>query len=81
MFNPIYEIRVCERDIKIDKDTWDNIREHARGYKLFYVIYLGEKYKYVHNQTFYDRPTRFDFEKLNPNEEGVIDYIYVTEIK
>ena len=80
MFQSIYEIRVCGRDVKIDRETWDNIREHVRGFKAFFVILNGEKYKYVNDQVFYDRPTRFDFTVMSPEDE-TIDYIYVTEIQ
>lgn len=73
----IYEVRISGRDIKIDRDTWDNIREHARSHKLFYVVYMERLYRYTRAQTFMDRPTRFDFEILPAEEEGVIEYIYI----
>ena len=34
------------------------------------------KYKYTHAQTFLNRPTRFDFEIANPEDE-IIEYIYI----
>lgn len=77
----IYEIRLSGRNIKINSDTWNKIRDYARGHKLFYVVYLNRLYKYTHAQTFMDRPTRFDFELLPAEEEGVIEYIYVEELK
>lgn len=77
MFEPIYEIRISGKNIEIKKEKWDEIREHARNYALFYIIYKGKTYKYVHNQTYMNRPTRFDFEPVPSDEEGVIEYIRV----
>ncbi|MDO4189344.1 MAG: hypothetical protein Q4D29_10185 [Lachnospiraceae bacterium] len=81
MFKSIYEIRLSGRNIQIDFETWDNIRDHARNNKFFYVIYLGQKYKYVDSTPFYERPTRFNFGLVQDYEEDVIDYIYVEELK
>ena len=79
MSEAIYTIRICGKDINIDRMTWNAIRDHARNYKPFYLVYNGEKYKYVKHREFYDRPTRFDFEHLNDEEEGIIKYIYINE--
>lgn len=61
-FNPIYEIRLAGRDVKIDMACWDIIRDHVRSNKWFYVEYLGTIYRYVKDHEFLDRPARFDFE-------------------
>ena len=79
MSEAIYTIQICGKDINVDRQTWNTIRDHARNYKPFYIVYNGEKYKYVHHRGFYDRPTRFDFEPLSEDEEGVIKYIYINE--
>ena len=77
MSEQIYTIRICGKDVIVNRQTWNVIRDHARNYKPFYLVYNGEKYKYVSHRGFYDRPTRFDFEILPNEEEGVIKYIYV----
>ena len=77
MFTPIYEIRISGKNIKINEDKWDEIREYARSHKLFYIVYKENVYKYTHAQTYMDRPTRFDFEIVSADEEGNIEYICV----
>lgn len=72
----IYEIRLSGRDITISPDVWENIRDHVRNNKWFIIVYMDKRYKYVKDQTFYDRPTRFDFE-VSSNEDEIIDIIYI----
>lgn len=74
---PVYEVRLSGRDVKIDRVIWDRIRDCARGHKFFYVVHEDKTYRYDKVQTFYDRPTRFDFELLDSKDEGVIEYIYI----
>lgn len=81
MFAPIYEIRIPGKNIKIDEDKWNEIREYARSHKLFYIVYQSRIYRYTHAQTYMDRPTRFDFEIVPAEEEGVIEYIYVKDLE
>ena len=81
MFEEIYELRISGNDVNIDKDTWCNIQKYARSHKLFYIVYQSRMYRYTHAQTYMDRPTRFDFEIVPAEEEGVIEYIYVKDLE
>ena len=71
-------IRICDIDMKVNYTIWNDIREHVRGYKPFYVIYNGEIYKYTRCYEYYDKPTVFEFDKLINREEENIRYIYVS---
>ena len=65
----------------IDKVTLCNIQKYARSHKLFYIVYKSRIYSYTHAQTYMDRPTRFDFEIVPAEEEGVSEYIYVKDLE
>ena len=81
MFEEIYELRISGKDVVIDKNTWCNIQKYARSHKLFYIVYQSRIYRYAHAQTYMNRPTRFDFEIVPAEEEGVIEYIYVKDLE
>lgn len=76
MFKEVYEIRLNERIVELDKETWDKVREAARAHKFFILVHMDEHYKYVKAQTFYDRPTRFEF-RTATEEDKEIQYIYI----
>ncbi len=75
--NAIYEVMLEGRVIKVDRDTWDLIRKYVRENTWFYVMYCGKRYKYSKDRTYYDRPTRFDFELSKPWDDDTPKIIYL----
>lgn len=71
-----YEIRLSGRVISIDRVVWENIRDHVRDNKWFVIVYMNKRYKYTKDQTFFDRPTRFEFE-VSTDRDEIIDIIYI----
>lgn len=74
--NFIYEIGLAGRVIMVRPEVWEKIMNYVRSNKWFVVIYMGKRYKYVSDKTFWDRPTRFDFE-ISTEEDEVIEVIYL----
>lgn len=72
----IYEVGLAGRIIMIKPEVWEKIRNCVRSNKWFVVIYMDKRYKYVGDKTYWDRPTRFDFE-LSSDEDEVIEVIYL----
>lgn len=72
----IYEVGLAGRIISVKSDVWENIRSHVRNGKWFVIVYMNKRYRYVGDKTYYDRPTRFDFE-ISSEEDEKIDVIYL----
>lgn len=72
----IYEVGLAGRVVMIRPEVWEKIRNNVRSNKWFVVIYMGKRYKYVSDKTFWDRPARFDFE-VSSEEDEIIEVIYL----
>ena len=76
-FKQIYDIQLDGRLVSIDYHTWDEIRDAVRSQDWFYVMYKDVKYKYIKDQSFFDRSTRFIFQSVPKDYKEPIKIIYI----